>query len=139
MSRSINNAILVPIYETKGLMLIQDRRGHRPPPWGFFGGGIESGETPIQAVVREANEELNLELSANELEFREKIVGQLDDLYFQLHIFVWYFGGNLDTLTVNEGSGMELLTPEEMLERVAPFGPDYEITQSISGIFGGRQ
>ena len=140
MSRSINNAVLVPLDQTEGLMLVQDRRGHRPPPWGFFGGGIEAGETPLQAVMREAHEELGLELAPDELEFQKTITGQLDDLYFQLHVFVWRFGGNLDALTVNEGAGMALVSPEEMLKRVEPAGPDYEVTNLVRSLIdSGRQ
>ncbi len=33
-----------------------------PNYWAFFGGGIEKGETPEQAVKREAKEELQIEL-----------------------------------------------------------------------------
>ena len=62
--RQTNNALLIPYrpadHPEAGLMLVQDRRGHRPPPWGFFGGGMEAGETPLQAVLRETWEELGV-------------------------------------------------------------------------------
>ncbi|WP_424951501.1 hypothetical protein [Deinococcus sp.] len=55
--RQVNNALLIPYrpatHPDSGLMLVQDRRGHRPPPWGFFGGGTLAGETSLQAVLRE--------------------------------------------------------------------------------------
>ena len=35
--------------------------------WRFFGGHLERGETPLQAVVREAREELNLKVNPQEL------------------------------------------------------------------------
>lgn len=54
-------ALLVP-FNSKGEILIQDRRGHKPPDWGFFGGGIEEGENSLEAVIREAKEELDLDL-----------------------------------------------------------------------------
>lgn len=95
------------------------------------------GETPLQAVIREAKEELGLELEKGELEFQGKITGQLNDLHFQLHVFVWRFDGNLDALTMNEGAGMALVSPDEMLKRVEPTGPDYEITCLVRGILNG--
>lgn len=35
---------------------------HNPNLWGFFGGHIEDGETPEEAVVRETKEELSINL-----------------------------------------------------------------------------
>ena len=139
MSRRIDNAVLVPFLKEEDLILVQDRRGHRPPPWGFFGGGIEAGETPLQAVIREADEELGLTLAPIDLEFQETLTGQLCDLSFQLHVFLWPFDGNLEALTVNEGAGMALVSPDEMLKRVEPAGPDYEITCLVRDFVGGRQ
>ena len=130
--RRINNAVLVPLYEAKNLIVVQDRRGHKPPPWGFFGGGIEAGETPLQAITREVKEELSLELSASECEFQGKVTGQFGDLHFHINVFTWRFDGNLNVFSVNEGAGMELITPDEMLKRVQPHGPDYKITHLIS-------
>ncbi|MEM7734352.1 MAG: NUDIX domain-containing protein [Deinococcota bacterium] len=125
--------------KAKSLILVQNRRGHRPPPWGFFGGGIETGETPLQAVIREASEELSLNLSENDLEFQGQITGQLNDLHFQLHVFLWAFDGVLDSLVVNEGSGMELISSDEMLKRVEPLGPDYEITCLVRRVLEDTQ
>jgi 8-oxo-dGTP pyrophosphatase MutT (NUDIX family) len=55
-------ALLIP-YNTAGEIFIQDRRGYKPPTWGFFGGSIETGETPLQAVIRESKEELDIEIT----------------------------------------------------------------------------
>ena len=64
--RGIPKALFIP-YNSKGELFLQDREGHKPPPWGFFGGGIDEGETPIQAVIREAKEELDLDLGVEDL------------------------------------------------------------------------
>ncbi|WP_425146061.1 NUDIX domain-containing protein [Deinococcus sp.] len=77
--RHIQNAILIlyrpATHPDFGLMLVQDQRGHKPPPWGFFGGGTLAGETSLQAVLRETWEELGLRLSGADLQFGTEISG----------------------------------------------------------------
>ena len=126
--RRINNALLIPYrpadHPEVRLMLVQDRRGHRPPPWGFFGGGIEAGETPLQAVLRETWEELGVSLSEGDLQFGTEISGQLRDFQFGLHLYIWPYSGDLSEVTLGEGAGMEWVTPEQMLTRVEVGDPD---------------
>ncbi len=64
----IRKALLIPINSKKEI-LIQDRRNYKKPDWGFFGGGVEEGETYLEAVIREAKEELDLEIEEKELIF----------------------------------------------------------------------
>jgi 8-oxo-dGTP pyrophosphatase MutT (NUDIX family) len=127
--RHINNAVLIAYHQASGRILVQDRRGHRPPPWGFFGGGIEQGETPLQAVLREVREELGMSLSENEVSDQGVLTGSGRDLTFRLHPFSWAFDGDLTVFTLGEGSGMELVTPDEMLGRVETGGPDDHIAR----------
>ena len=96
--RHINNALLIPYrpadHLEAGLMLVQDRRGHRPPPWGFFGGGMEAGETSLQTVLRETWEELGVRLSPDDPQFGTEISGQMreSDFRFTLYLFTVYMG-----------------------------------------------
>lgn len=51
------------VLTSNGRYALQLRDGHVrafPGCWGLFGGGLESGETPYQAIVREVREELEL-------------------------------------------------------------------------------
>jgi 8-oxo-dGTP pyrophosphatase MutT (NUDIX family) len=134
--RRINNALLIPYrpadHPDFGLMLVQDRRGHRPPPWGFFGGGIKAGETPLQAVLRETWEELGIRLSESDIQFGTEISGQLRDFQFGLHLYTWAYSGDLSEVTLGEGAGMEWVTPEQMLTRVEAGGPDEAICHWIT-------
>lgn len=129
--RRINNALLIPYrphsHPDSGRMLVQDRRGHRPPPWGFFGGGIEAGETSLQAVLRETWEELGLRLRPDDIQFGTEISGQLRDFQFGLHLYTWAYSGDLSEMVLGEGAGMEWVTPTEMLTRVEVGGPDEAI------------
>jgi len=58
----------VPLFDRYGRLLIyrRDNKPGSPFPdhWDFFGGHLESEETPDQALVREVEEELGLALKA---------------------------------------------------------------------------
>lgn len=59
-------SILLP-YNSKGEVLLQHRSSeavYYPGYWGFFGGGIESGETPEKALKREIMEELEINIDS---------------------------------------------------------------------------
>ncbi len=124
----LRNAVLVPFHEVSGRVLVQDRDGYKPPPWGFFGGAIQTGETPLQAVVREAREELSVSVSPTSLTVLNVCSGQFRDLKFILYPFLWPFDGDLSVLGQREGAGMELVSADEMLRRAAPGGPDHTLT-----------
>ncbi|GEM47690.1 NUDIX domain-containing protein [Deinococcus cellulosilyticus] len=124
-----NNAVLVLYLPDRRHIIVQDRRGHKPPLWGYFGGGLEAGETPLQALLREIREELDVELTASQVEFWGRCEDDLPDLKYTIHVFAHLFAGDPATLTVLEGAGLEVVTPEEMLTRCDPGGPDDAITR----------
>lgn len=55
---------LMILYDVKGRILLQDREGisKHGEAWGYFGGSIDEGETPENAVIRELFEELEFEI-----------------------------------------------------------------------------
>lgn len=55
---------IILFHDGEGNVLLQDRReiSKHGEEYGFFGGKIEEGETPEQALKREMREELNLEI-----------------------------------------------------------------------------
>ncbi|MCA9385982.1 NUDIX domain-containing protein, partial [Candidatus Dojkabacteria bacterium] len=99
-------------------LLIQDRRGHKPPPWGFFGGGIEEGESPLEAVIRETEEELTYSLTEKDIVFLdtfERITEKRNQIISW--VYTWDFRNqNLSDFTLCEGSGMEFMPLEKVYQ-----------------------
>lgn len=88
-----------------------------------FGGGIHSGESPQQALVRELNEELGLVVSTE----RPLFVGYCEKYDHIKHQVVasWYFGLALlpdETVDCKEGK-LELIKPEVNLSILKNIGP----------------
>jgi len=53
-------ALVVLTYNQKVLILKRSANGSHPNKWGFPGGGIDHGETPKQAALRECIEEIGI-------------------------------------------------------------------------------
>ena len=106
---------LIIFYDEQGRILLQDRRNRSKwgEEWGFFGGGLEEGETPEQAVIRETQEELTHELK--DFRFVETIhypaVGEGGG--GSRSIFIAPLGDKLQHFYLNEGQGMKLYTFDE--------------------------
>ncbi|MBD3304583.1 NUDIX domain-containing protein [Candidatus Woesearchaeota archaeon] len=67
-----------------------------PDYWAFFGGGIEEGETPEQAVVREAGEELGIELK--DFKFFKSYEAQEKPGLFEKFVYTAPLGYSIDFL-----------------------------------------
>lgn len=109
---------LIVFYTKEGKILLQERkaRSKAGEEWGFFGGGVEKGETFEQALVREAKEELGIELKhfrrigQDVLEHTgcEKSIVHVDSMFF-ITPFERYAG----KFHQKEGGGMKLFTISE--------------------------
>jgi 8-oxo-dGTP pyrophosphatase MutT (NUDIX family) len=103
---------VVILYDAEGKMLLQHRTKDAPTfpnYWALFGGGIEAGETPEQAVKRECLEELGYKLKAP----RPFMVKPLhhDGASYVIHSFVERYNGS--PLTLAEGQGMGWFREDE--------------------------
>ena len=97
-----HKALIVPI-NSKRQILIQDRRGHKKPDWGYFGGEIEGNETSLEAVIRETKEELDIDIKPEEL----KYLGISTTLWGDLNIirYMYLYSTEQETFNVLEGEG----------------------------------
>jgi len=90
-----------------GAFLLQHRDEnitYYPGYWGFFGGGLEEGETPEGAMIRETKEELSITVVEHRLALERDFV---DAAGIQRH--VWIFIAPFEVqqpLRLCEGQGM---------------------------------
>lgn len=121
-------ALLIP-FNSKQQIFIQDRDGHKPPPWGFFGGGIEENESPLQAVIREIKEELDLDLLEADLEYLGEFPTQFSDQQIERSVFL--YRTDQKEFTVLEGAGGKWLSFASAAEKLDTRDKLEEIKQKI--------
>jgi 8-oxo-dGTP diphosphatase len=84
-----------------------------PCHWDLFGGHIEEGETPEQALVREVREELDMELK--EFSFYKRYDCLEGDAWPNIkYIFTGRVDRPLHELTLNVGKGMKFFSRDEV-------------------------
>ena len=130
--KQFSSSVLVLIDSTsRVLMQLRDARAsYYPCRWGFFGGGIEPGETPELALKREAYEELRYHPSDPRLLFVRKWVEHQTSRVCIRHFFA---DRCLDPaqLVLNEGSDMKWITANDWKSlRVVPY-----VYETIGEIF----
>lgn len=101
---------VILLRNAEGKVLLQHRTNEAPTfpnHWALFGGHIESGETPEQAVVRECMEELGYKLARPKLLEVHRSVDQGTE--YTIHAFTETYDGS--TFTLGEGQGMAWFSP----------------------------
>ncbi len=123
------------IFYKDNKILIQDRRDMSKfgEEYGYFGGSIDAGETPEEAVIRETREELSFELK--EFDFFRKFHHKVQDFTLTLYVFVAPCP-SLSAFKQKEGQGMILVTEKEGQQLKMPShaeknGGDYEIMREV--------
>jgi mutator protein MutT len=99
---------VILLFDEQKRILVQHRsmdQKRSPGKWGFFGGGIDEGETPEEAVKRECQEELNYTLTAPLL-----VMSQQVDV--TKYVFVEQFDST-KKLIQEEGQAMEWIDPSD--------------------------
>ena len=112
---AVRNVSLLILYTSTGTILLQHRTrdAYRfPNYWAFFGGGIEAGETPAEALEREALEELSYQVQ-NPFFLIAQTVRDGADLNTK-YVFVEPYQDQL--LQLGEGQAMGWFSPDETHE-----------------------
>ena len=105
----------VIFYDLKNRILLQSRKtiSKQGEEWGFFGGKVEAGETPEQALKREINEELSYDLKDFKfLKDYPPIVYTHKPMEVTYHVFIAKLP-KLSEFKLLEGDGFELFSVEE--------------------------
>jgi 8-oxo-dGTP diphosphatase len=109
----------VILFDRYGRLLIylRDNKPGIPYPnhWDFFGGHLESGETPDQALVRELEEELGLPLK--DWKFFRTYDCSEGDAYPNVKYIYWSrIEQGVDEMTLREGQMLKSIELEERLQ-----------------------
>ena len=109
----------VLLFDRNGRLLIylRDNKLEIPFPnhWDFFGGHLEEGETPEQALLREVKEELGVELKAWRFFRRYQCLS--GDVYPNIkHIYHAQIDGCAADLVLNEGQKLAAITREKRFD-----------------------
>lgn len=121
--------VAIIIFYKDDKVLIQDRRdiSKFDEEWGFFGGRIEAGETPEQAVVRETEEELSYDLK--DFVFIKKSNHHLPEVTFTVYAFASPLPA-LNVFNQKEGQGMKVVNEKEIV-KLKFNKPDYDIIKYV--------
>lgn len=84
---------------------------HVPNMWGIFGGGIEEGENPLDAAIREIEEELIIALDPESLSF----IREFSLARRVFHVFWRGVTDELDRAVLGEGQDWGLFMREQIM------------------------
>jgi len=116
----VKNLSLIILFDRNGKILLQNRKimSKYGEEWSYFGGKIESGESPEEAIVREIKEEL--EFNLKDFKFLKEYVayakllknGEMAEI--KQHVFLRLINlDDFDTMVLHEGDGMSWFSVEE--------------------------
>ena len=124
-------------YDDKKI-LIQDRRkiSKCGEEYGFFGGKIEEGETPEEALKREMKEELNLNIENYALFKHQKRLIPEINMEVDIHLFIAPMP-NFNKISVHEG-GLALMSFEDSF-KLKMLSGDVELIEELQTFLMERQ
>jgi 8-oxo-dGTP diphosphatase len=112
---AIRDVSVLILYNSTGQILLQHRSNDAsrlPNFWAFFGGGIEQGESPTEALEREMLEELSYQVHSPYFLLAQKIRDEDDEN--TKYVFVEQYQDQ--SLQLGEGQAMGWFSPDETHE-----------------------
>jgi 8-oxo-dGTP diphosphatase len=110
-----HRVVIIILYDEDSRILLQQRTDdalYMPGMWAYFGGSIDEGESPEEAVRRETLEEVNYNLIAPVLLLEQGFI--LHDMSAYMHVYVEKLSINRNTLVLNEGKDWGWYNFEEL-------------------------
>jgi len=124
-----SNAVAALIQLEDGRYLMQHRDNvpsiWYPGLWGCFGGAVDEGENPAEAIRRELYEELNVSITKAEyftrFDFDLSTIGK--SAYYRIYYVVPMSRAERERIVLHEGQGVQAFSGEELLNemRLAPY------------------
>lgn len=88
--------------------------------WGLFGGGIEPGENPLEAIKRELNEEINIDVYNIKKIYSKKVIHEIQGKKHETTVYYFIGKTNTDDLTkvvLNEGQKALFFSLDEIVKK----------------------
>lgn len=111
--------VLSFIQNSKGEFLIQKRSVQKHGKYGSTGGHAKTGETSIQAMMTEINEEIGLNINEDELNLVYSGRDDIDKVFFDLYYIKKDFSTDSLTLQEEEVESVKWMTIDEIKQLIS--------------------
>lgn len=111
--------VLSFIQNSKGEFLIQKRSVQKHGKYGSTGGHAKTGETSIQAMMTEINEEIGLNINEDDLNLVYSGRDDIDKVFFDLYYIKKDFSTDSLTLQEEEVESVKWMTVDEIKQLIS--------------------
>ena len=122
----IQQVVGIAFIENNKLLIVQSKKSSKTNSYTFIGGGVENGETLLEAAIREVSEEIHngFTISPSELELvmtKKEVAASDPNKQIEMHTFI-----------AHKKINVELTTNEEIIDyHWYSIDEDYNVSNSI--------